>query len=177
MSGGRLWSDIAKLAKSHVSKGKGISNVLLERLCKKMCSKRFKGVFAANKVPRLLAGLSRFTVIVNLGEVDGGREKLPVGHFVCIAAEPDRVAYIDPYGMPCMQPKVLSFLKDTRRPLWENDRQIQHFDSPYCGLYAVLFTVYFDKEAYEWMRLKFNKRDLMANDKKCVEFIEKLITT
>ena len=159
----------------HASRSKGISNALLERLCKRLCSKDFKGVFAANKIPRLLAGVSNFSIIVNLGEVDGSDAEIPVGHFVCINGNAERILYIDPYGLPCMQPKVLEFLLLSRRPLMENMRQIQHFDSPYCGLYSVLFVVYFDKEASDWMKMKFNKKELWGNDKKCVGYLKRLL--
>lgn len=170
-------NEVAKLIKTHVSKHKGISNVLVERLCKKVCSKDFKGVFAANKLPRRLAIVGRFSIIVNLGETDGSDTDLPVGHFVCISAVPTRISFIDPYGLPCIQPRVLSFLKESRRPIWENVRQIQHFDSPYCGLYSILFTVYFDKEAQSWLRMDFNKSNLLKNDEKCMYYLEKIIVS
>ncbi len=166
---------MAERIEAHVSRGKGISNTLVNRLCRKMCSKDFRGVFAANKIPRRLAGVGRFIIIVNLGEVDGGGDgELPVGHFVCVAAQPEEINFIDPYGLPCMQPKVLSFLTEARRPIKENVQKIQHLDSPYCGLYSVLFAVYFDKEPSERLKLKFNKTKLMENDRKCVEYLKQL---
>ncbi len=167
-------TDVVRSIKSHVGKGKGISNVLIDRLCKKMCSDDFRGVFSANKIPRRLAGVGHFTIIVNLGEVDGSANKLPVGHFVCIAARPERISFIDPYGLPCIQPKVLTFLSEARRPIVENSRKIQHVDSPYCGLYSILFAVYFDKRADEWLKLNFSKKNLLDNDKKCVQYLKLL---
>lgn len=173
-SGVEKWSEITNMIESHVSRGKGISNALVERLCKKFCSNDFKGVYAANKLPIALASVGRFSIIVNLGEVEGDDTTLPVGHFVCITAEPNSISYIDPYGLPCIQPKVLHFLRESRRPMWENVRQIQHFDSPYCGLYSILFTVYFDKDAKRWLRMNFSKRDLRQNDRRCVNYLERL---
>lgn len=162
-----------------VSADKGVSNTLLARLGRTSCrGGDFYGVYPANKIPRWICKRGRFVIIVNLGERVPGR-RLPVGHFVCVAGERRRVNYIDSYGMPCMQPKVLRFLKDCRREIWENEKQMQHLESAYCGLYALLFTVYFDRKFSHALppgfKLRFYKGGLKSNDKKCVQYLQQLL--
>ena len=164
----------------HVSAGKGVSNTLLWRLGKLACGRDFHGVYPANKIPRSLARRGRFVVIVNLGERQPGVAKLPVGHFVCVAGEVGKVNYVDPYGLPCIQPKVVQFLSDCQRKVWENKKQIQHFDSAYCALYSLLFAVYFDKKFSNALPakrfcLRFYRDRLKSNDRKCVEYLQRLI--
>lgn len=167
-------ADLDRMIRRHVTKGKGVSNVLLQRLAKQVCSKDFRGVFAANRIPRALAGFPRFVIIVNLGEKAVNRP-LKVGHFVCIAAEPNKkVRYVDPYGIPCMQPKVLRFLKETRRKLWENTQPVQAMSSAHCSLYALLFALYLDKRP-RGLRLLFDSTDLEGNDKRCVNYLYRII--
>lgn len=164
----------------HVSAEKGVSNTLLSRLGRLICGKDFRGVHPANKIPRSLAARGRFVIIVNLGERVPG-VKLPVGHFVCVAGEVGRVNYVDPYGLPCIQPKVAKFLADCQRTVWENDRRVQHIDSTYCALYSLLFAVYFDRKFNNSLpdkfRIKFYSQTLKRNDRKCVQYLQRLINT
>ncbi len=160
----------------HAAEGKGVSNILLNRIARLVCTNDFKGVFAANKIPRVLAGRPRFIIIVNLGVRLPGRAKLPVGHFVCISARPNEIDYVDPYGLPCLQQNVLSFLSDCARQVRENKRQIQDFESPYCSLFSLLYAIYFDKANFN-IKIKFNKTKLKANDQKCMQYLIALIRT
>ncbi len=165
---------LVKNIRLHAAEGKGVSNVLLDRIARLVCTKSFRGVFAANKIPRILAARPRFIIIVNLGVKSPGKTKLPVGHFVCISARPDEIDYVDPYGMPCLQPDVLGFLTDCGRHVRENKRQIQHMDSPYCSLFSLLYAIYFDKGDSNF-KMKFNKQRLKANDKKCMQYLIAII--
>ena len=162
----------------HASEGKGISNPLLNRLARLVCSQNFKGVYAANRIPRGLLRLPRFTIIVNLGEKTASPKPLPIGHFVSLSFDRESVFYVDPYGLPCLQPRVLRFIKDSGRQLWENRVQVQHWDSPYCSLFALLFTLYFDtprRREVAKPKLLFHRKNLRLNDAKCVYYLNKLI--
>lgn len=164
---------LTRRVKANVSKEGGISNETVARFCGSLCGKDFKGVFSADYIPRRLAARGRFIVVVNLGTRRGVRGKLPMGHFITIAADPSKVLYVDPYGLPNVEPNVERFLRLCRRPVEFNLRQIQDTESVYCGLYAVLFSLYFDKKPD--FKLRFRKRNLRKNDKLCVEYLRKMM--
>ena len=158
--------------KGNVLPKKGLSNGLVQRFCKLACSSDFKGVYSADYLPPKLPALSNFIVVVNLGVRKGVRYKLPAGHFVTIYATPARIYYVDPYGIPSVEPHVNQFLERCGRPVVCNLRQIQDFGSVYCGLYAVLFACYVDKRPN--FRLLFERRRLLENDKLCLDYLQKL---
>ena len=163
----------------HVDYEDGISNSLLKRLAFLSCSSYFAGVFSADCIPKHLAGKNNFIIIVNLGERKGRNGALPVGHFVAIVATPSSVLYIDPYGLPCYQPKVCAFLLHCRRQISENKRQIQHLNSVYCGFFCLLFALYLDRSSglnKPKFKLKFYRRanKLTMNDSICVKYLKKL---
>lgn len=172
---------IIKGVKSHTDHSAGISNVLINRFARSLCSRDFQGVYSADTIPEImLTNRPRFIIIVNLGERKGYDSNIPVGHFVCICADTSRIQYIDPYGLPCIQPKVLNFLKHCHRPIIMNKRQIQDLSSVYCGFFALLFAMYMDRGLSvekPKFRLKFHKRkrELKKNDVLCISYIRKLI--
>ena len=164
----------------HVDYEDGISNSLLKRLAFSSCSSYFAGVFSADCIPQHLSGKNNFIIIVNLGERKGRTGALPVGHFVAIVATPSSVLYIDPYGLPCFQPKVAAFLRHCQRQVSENKRQIQHLNSVYCGFFCLLFAVYLDRSSGlspPKFKLRFYRRAnmLRKNDFKCVKYLKKLL--
>lgn len=150
---------------------RGLSNRTVGELAKALCDEDYKGVYAADRLPARLPAVGNFIIIVNLGE-SGARQagvELPVGHFVVIFATPAAVLYIDPYGLPCAQTRVRQFLVRCRRRVLFNFRQFQHFDSAYCGFYAVLFAAYLNRRLS--FPLKFSRRNLFSNDKLCIRYL------
>ena len=153
-------------------RGVGISNDLVGRLCSSICTDRFKGVFSADLIPatRLLRdGAGDFAIVVNLATSDR-----PVGHFVAVCADSRRVCYLDPYGLPhSYQEDVARFLRRCGRPVEDPRRQVQSFDSVYCGLYASLFAAYWDRRAD--FALDFSDKDYAGNDAKCVDYLKRIV--
>lgn len=143
-----------------------------------VCSSDFKGVFSADCIPHNLAAISRFIIVINLGTRKGVRGKLPVGHFVTLVASPTSLIYIDPFGLPNMQPDINIFLQLCKRKnVYVNLRQIQHFNSVYCGFYAILFACYFDKQYHSKKKLfslHFKNSNLYKNDSLCVEYLRRI---
>ncbi len=168
----------------HVRYTVGTSNAIVEKFGSQLCSPHFLGVFAADYIPRKkILKLDKFIAIVNLGEK--GREKrrrrkkLAVGHFVALCGTKQRVQYWDPYALPCLQPHVSELLRDCirrGRVLEVNKRQIQAFQSVYCGFFCLLYAAYqsrcMDGQAPRF-KLHFYKRqaNLMKNDEKCMEYL------
>ena len=164
---------------SHVDKDAGISNTLLERFGRNLCSEDFLGVFSADTIPqRQLIKRGRFIVIINLGEKKGKGDNIPVGHFVTVCADPSRLQYLDPYGLPCLQPRVRSFVSQCNRPVYENLQQLQTLKSNYCGFYCLLFALYLDRvrnRSTPRFALKFDKHDLKKNDSLCMKYLKRLM--
>lgn len=164
----------------HVRPGEGLSNDVVDSFCTAGCGKDFRGVFSADCIPEKLAARGCFIIVVNLGRRKGRTaKKLPVGHFVTIYARPASVYYLDPYGLPCVQRHVRRFLQHCRRPINHNSRQIQDFNSVYCGMYAILFTLYFDRGERVRKRLQFRWRrsKLRENDKLCMRYLNRLLSS
>ena len=160
---------------ANARKGKGLTNIVVDKFCRETCGKDYKGVYASDCLPIKLCGRHRFIIVVNL---QPRREHLNnptllAGHFVTIYAAPDLIYYLDPYGLPSLEPRVNRFLHLCARPVQFNLRQIQDFNSVYCGLFAILFANYLDKRPN--FRLKFNKRRLRANDKLCKDYIARIL--
>ncbi len=165
---------LAARVRFNVHNRKGLSNDVIRKFCKQTCSKDFKGVFAADRIPRRLCVQPNFIIVVNLGRRGEARSEsdLPVGHFVTILGAPEAVYFLDPYGFPCTQPNVIKFMGNCRRAVMQNKRSIQDITSVYCGMYAILFANYLDKG---WsFRVRFCKKHLLRNDKRCVAYLEKM---
>lgn len=174
---------IVRGVEEHADPVKGMTNTLVERFCRLICSAEFVGVFSADCLPaeRLLKEVN-FVVVVNLGEVKRRRSRglpLPVGHFVTLVGTDDQTRYFDPYGFPPSQPHVLSFLRRRRRRIVNCVRlQVQDFGSKNCGLYAMLFAAYYDPgRAKPPFRLKFFQRGLRKNDRVCARYLRQIIRT
>ncbi len=172
----RFLRDIA----NHADKWRGMSNKLVEKLARGLCSKNFRGVFAADSIPvAKLAGRPRFIVILNLARERPGPLFSFNGHFVSIVAYPNSIRYFDPYGLPCTQPDVKDFLSQCQRPIRQNRQQIQDKKSVYCGMYCLLFAAYNDRKnssSPPGFKLTFHKRkeQLKLNDTKCVQYLRRL---
>ena len=169
---------LSRRAKGHAGKKIGLSNVIVARLARKIGrttkdDKTFLGVYPADCIPAKFANRGRFAIIVNLGRWRREEERGVVGHFVAIVAEGDSVAYIDSFGQDCFQPDVRDFLRRCKRPIRHNNRQVQSFDSMACGFYALLYMLYFTGQ--HRFRLTFSKKNLRANDAKCVMYLHKII--
>ena len=158
--------------KRNVIRGKGITNETVYRYCRMSCSSMFQGVFASDDIPKQIAIRTKFILIVNLAPKKV-QNPTTQGHFVTICAGPAEIYYLDSYGLPCVEKNVEKFLKLCNRPIKFNSRPIQHMQSSFCALYAILFSIYFDKGAP--FKLTFRTNALRTNDQLCKKYIERLI--
>ena len=154
----------------------GMSNEAVEHLCSQLCTKRFQGVFSADRIPtRRLSKLGDFVIVVNLGKSD-----MPVGHFVALSKRSmdNYVEYMDSFALPCFQPDVKKFVaacSSDKTARCTVKKRVQSMNSAYCGLYAALFAAYKDREEEMDFELKFNKRELTGNDNRCVDYLRRII--
>jgi hypothetical protein len=169
---------ISNYYKLHADPSAGLSNQLVNKLGRLACSREnFAGVFSADRIPPLLAGRPHFIIIVNLGKHGTGF----TGHFIAIIATPNRIQYMDPYGMKCVQPDVKRFLNNCGRPVRHNRRQFQALESVYCGLFSLLFAAHADKRQRGTLPSKFKlrffrqKKKLRDNDDLCARYLHEII--
>ncbi len=144
----------------------GVSNDLLEDLMKFLSHDTdFLGVFTiADLMKSKCYKKRRFIFILNIGM-----------HFVCLYAQENFVYYIDSFGEKPDSPPVKKFLKQCKRNVYYNRRQIQDFSSAYCGLYACLFALFFGKANMTVNILHFKNVNLKYNDVLCLKYIKKFI--
>ena len=155
--------------REHVKAGKGISNDIIRNICGDLCSDSFRGVYSSDRISLGIAALLDFIIIVNLEKRGSGI----VGHFVTIIGSPESVLYLDPYGFPCANEDIENFMRGAKRPIYCCRKQIQSFNSVYCGVFAMLFALYFDKRPS--FKLNFKSVKLEDNDKLCMKYLRRLV--
>jgi len=178
-------SQFALLLKPHVDQDAGLTNAFIDSLCRELapllawgCRRsracRFQGVFSADEIPSQRRCWRRrgetATCILNLATAQ--QDSSLTGHFVFVAVSPGQVLYVDPFGLPCLQPDARSFLRSVCRargdiPLHFNDRAIQSERSTTCGLYAILMVLAVEADIspldFQWSTTR-----LMSNDRRCI---------
>lgn len=165
-----------KIISSTVGKNTGMTNDVVNQLCQDICNQetenRFMGVFPADKIPfQFVSNAPYFNIIVNLAEIEKNEVN---GHFVSIICTPNVCLYIDPFGLPIFSSKIKNFLTQCGRATYYNNKTIQNITSPYCGMYAILFCIFFNKDDRK-TRMRFNTTKCEMNDKLCVKYIRQLI--
>ena len=167
--------ELDRRLKLNVKKGKGVSNKFLDKFCRLGTSQHFRGVFSADDIPHRLCRQAHFIIIVNLAS-RRGPIAAKVGHFITIIVSPEGCLYIDPYGLRCEERQTLKFLHSCHRPIFENVTKVQHPNSVYCALFALLFTFYFDRfQPSPPFKLRFYKKNLKKNDKLCVQYLKEIV--
>ncbi|MCG8668779.1 MAG: hypothetical protein MI867_05155, partial [Pseudomonadales bacterium] len=138
-------------------------------LAKKLCPNLYAGLFMPSELKSTHVSRLRrrraFNCILNVGQ-----------HFVTVVARPGYLLYLDSFGLPALHKDVINFLHSlsSSREIFQNKKQIQRGSSMHCGLYALLFTCYFDKPQQSF-RLHFTKMPGPRNDALCVDYLEKLV--
>ena len=145
----------------------GISNQYIESILRPTC-KHFQGVFSANNLPKNLKKVDTFFLVCNFSKVG---EK--GSHFITIISLPDAALYIDSLGLPCIVPDICSFLKQLKKPIFYNDKQIQASESKFCGFYCILFVLFFQQNSE--LCLKFDDKHFLSNDAACLKYIQQLL--
>ena len=188
MSGSRRESvsgrdKVVRILQRHVDSTSGITNTMLNNFCALICENgsspsKYMGVFAADEIPiSMLREESDFNIVINLttrasGAIDS--HNLRLGHFVTIHVRPDFVLYIDPIGLPCIQLETQHFLTSMKKPVFSNEKKIQSLSSPYCAMYAILYTCYFNEPRPNF-RIEFADNAKKSNDQKCVNYLRRVV--
>lgn len=152
----------------------GITNDVLHNFLTILCSEDYLGVFNINNLPHEITQEDNFHMVLNTHK-----------HFVVLFVTPKEIVYIDPVGNPPpsgqFNRELQAFIKDTKRrsngpnrKLIISDREIQAANSTFCGLYCMLFMLFFDHRLTK-PRLKFTSTPSMQNDKKCVSYLLKIV--
>lgn len=145
----------------------GLSNIYLDAVLFKFCHNFFYGTFSSNTIPKELAQLSQFSIIVNLSK------DFEIGsHYVCLVSFPTHLLYLDSYALPCTNDDICSFLLDLNKLVLYNSKRIQHATSNFCGFYAMFWVLYFSHK--NSIKANFSS-DLITNDKLCVQYICQLL--
>ena len=172
-------SRLAEMVRDETDVRSGITNDLIEDFCYRMCAEEeqnlFAGVYPRDEIPiERLARRKYFNVIINLASRRRGELN---GHFVCVCATPETCVYIDPFGLPNLMTDVAYFLRRCNRHIYHNRKQIQTLDSPFCGMFVSLYTVYFNDPRVNARRLKlrFENRPTKRNDQLCMFYLKELI--
>lgn len=154
---------IAHLLGKYVSRDWGMTNKTVDYIARLLCPNVYVGLFMPNELQRKKNVCKPFTMIVNVGR-----------HFVTIYCHDDFVLYMDPFGLPCLQSRVRDYLCSLSTSLFYNKTRIQHQRSKHCGLYAVLFALYYDKPDRN-IKLKFKDGvNNQSNDRTCLLYLQKL---
>ena len=115
-------------------------------------------------------------------------------HWVTICIDREFVLYLDSYGMPPALPAVRRFLRrcaeylglDPDKRVFYNGRTVQAWDSNYCGVFAVLWTLCLamtateaseeDRRAVDAAKIEFMRaaNKLKHNDNRCAKFLRRL---
>lgn len=152
-----------------------MDNITISRLMKKnpVTKKYFGGVYASNKLPRIIKCLTPQLFIIN---VDPSYK--PGSHWICIALISNgkkKSYYFDSYGLP---PVKLEFVKFMKKRYQYSKKQLQHPFSTTCGQWCMFFAYKMCKgrKNFKTIFQKFSK-NLRANDNKVNLWVEKTFQT
>lgn len=144
----------------------GITNIYIQFILSKYCPK-YQGVYSSDSIPSKLAKLEEFGIVVNLSDAD---EKGT--HFTAIISQKTHALYIDSYGKPCDDNDICKFLTKLGKPVFFNTRQIQSYESNFCGFFSMLYVLHYCNESTK--PLRFSKQ-LMKNDDLCIQYLCRML--
>ena len=143
----------------------GLTSKYLEDFGKKYCN-TFLGVYPSDLHPNI-KNKSTFSLIFNESKHDQEGT-----HFVGVYANRKRIFLMDSLGLKCENENILEFLKSSKRDIVETKKQIQSFDSIYCGYFSIAFILFMCVHEYPSKFLKnFSTKNLEANNKIVVDLI------
>ena len=147
----------------------GLTSKYLEELGQKYC-KNFLGVFPCNLHPNIEKSVI-FSVIFNESKHDETGT-----HFVCVYAKKNDIFYFDSLGLKCENKYILKFLEKSQRNIIDVNKQIQSFDSIFCGYFCLSYILFMclNKNLSSYFNM-FNMENLKINDKIVTELIIKLL--
>ncbi len=144
----------------------GLTNGYVESLGKKHC-KNFLGVFPCNIQPKINKTIKRFSLIFNESKHDEEGS-----HFIAIFLDKNKLYYFDSLGLKCENDYILKFLNKFSMEIVENNKQIQSYNSIFCGYFCLAFVTFMTthNDLKKFLNI-FNEKNLKLNDKIVVELI------
>lgn len=143
----------------------GLTNKYVERLGNQYL-KTFVGVYPCDIQPNVGEG-EIFSIIFN--ESKHNEEGT---HFVAIYANKRYLYYFDSLGLKLENKYIEMFCGLQGRQLIESKKQVQSFDSLFCGYFCISFLMFMEKIGYFSRFFEcFSKTDLNINNKIAVELI------
>ena len=148
----------------------GLTNDYVETLGKKHC-KSFIGVFPCNIHPEINKSTKQFSLIFNESKHNESGT-----HFVAVYSNNNKIFYFDSLGLKCENEYVLKFLKSFEKEIIQNSKQIQSYNSIFCGYFCLAFVNFMSKQnnLKHFLNI-FNDKNLKLNDTIVVEFLINLI--
>ena len=148
----------------------GVTVKTMKKMCKLLKLNNFMGVWLAEKLKYTNRfNKQRFSIIVLFTRYPGSLR----GHYVTIVGYPTKIVYIDSLGKKCTDEDILLFLSSFKRPIEWSKRKVQHRRSGYCGLFAMFFVYFFDKNKRD--KIKFVKKNIRKNDMLVMKYLKKAV--
>ena len=123
-------------------------------------SRYFCGV---NNLPKTLHTHPIFSTVINVD-----------GHFVTLIGRPDKLMYVDSFGLPPSDREIVEFITEDVRPCLINSTTYQHPLSIYCGFFSIFF-VLFSEIGRTITLQRFDLHNLEQNDEICITNLELLL--
>lgn len=142
----------------------GLSNKFINTTCRKLF-KNFIGVYPCDLFPRIRK--RNYSVIFNTGDSSTSGE-----HFVAIYVTHKSIYYFDSFGNKPTDVNIKAFICKIKknRPVYYWNRQIQHVQSNYCGLFCIGFLLYKHMNIRKFPNI-FHQNNLHLNNQRIVKFI------
>lgn len=147
----------------------GLTNGYLEKICNRILSNIFIGVFPCDVHP--IIKNNTFSIIFNTGKSNTNGE-----HFVAIFVNKNSVYYFDSFGEKCSNNNILKFINKNKkkRKIFYNPIKIQDDLSNFCGFFCLAYLLSKDINYTQQKFINlFNLKCLNNNNKTIVNFIVK----
>lgn len=146
-----------------------VSNIYLNNVCKYL--KNYQGTFSCDAIKKPNLNINISTYIFNLSKLNEKGSHLVA---IQINSKDKKVIYFDSFGLPCSNKDILSFIFSVNNKYEYNSKQIQHFDSNYCGMFCLAFVMFHDtnKKFINFLRM-FNSDKIIKNDNIVVDYISR----
>lgn len=137
----------------------GLTNSYVSGILKKHTD-YFTGI---NKLSPRLHNESRFSTVTNID-----------GHFITIIGFPEKILFIDSFGLPPQDERILNFLDSDERPCFINEITYQHPLSVFCGYFTMYFILYTERQHHNLR--DFEPVRVELNDQICIDNLCILVT-
>jgi len=110
----------------------GLTNLYLEKLCRKFIGSNFIGVYPSDTDPDTKR--KKFSIIFNLSpHYEEG------SHFISVLKLDDLIYYFDSFGKPPKNLHINNFMKKFQLPIIYSKIKLQDDKSSFCGFFCFYF--------------------------------------